>query len=389
MTSSPIIFLDNNSTTQVLPEVVEAMLPYWTERYLNPSSVAGEVTGSATPIRDAKQVLCEVLNATDPCEFALTSGATEANNWVLQSVVARHHRAGGNIHLIVSEIEHPSVLESASVAVQDSVAELSHIPVRSDGVIDTEALLSLVRPETKLVSVMLANNETGVIQPVGEIARRVKDAHPRCLIHTDATQAVGKIPVNLSGELDAVDFLSLSAHKFHGPKGIGALFIRHGQTLEPLLRGGSQQEGLRAGTENSPLAAGMAAALRIVANDMPEKSSRITLLRDMVEETLNREGIKILGLGALRLPNTTFAIFPDIEGEMLVHLLAEEGIATSTASACSHGSDHPSHVAIAMGIDYESAKNTLRVSLSRLTDEHDIDAFIKILIQVISTQRSK
>lgn len=383
--TTPIIFLDNNSTTRVLPEVLKAMLPYWTDFYFNPSSVVGETTGCVAPINDAKRVLCEILNAADSSEFTLTSGATEANNWVLHSVATAHRDAGDSTHLIVSSIEHPSLLEAAIVAGHHPFVELTSAPVNCDGVIDIAALLAIIRPETRLVSVMLANNETGVIQPVGDLARRVKKMLPSCLIHTDATQAVGKISVDLYGELDAVDFLSLSAHKFHGPKGIGALFIRNGRSLAPFLHGGGQQEGRRAGTDNPPLAAGMASALRIAASNLSQHSFKTASLREQLEVMLERTvpGIKILGKNTKRLPNTTFAILPDIEGELLVHLMAEQGIGVSSGSACSQGSDRPSHVATAMGIDYAKARNTLRVSLSRYTTEQDIYAFIRILSKII------
>lgn len=385
--TTPIIFLDNNSTTRVLSEVLEAMLPYWTDRYFNSSSTVGEMTGCDTPIYDVKRVLCEVLNAADPSEFTLTSGATEANNWVFHSVATANRRNQCNAHIIASSIEHPSVLEAAIAAKCDRTLELSLAPVNRDGVIDIEALLALIRPDTHLVSVMLANNETGVIQPVGELARRIKDKHPLCLVHTDATQAVGKISIDLLRELDAVDFLSLSAHKFHGPKGIGALFIRSGRAITPLIHGGGQQEGLRSGTDNSPLAAGMAAALRIIAIDMDEQNSRIASLRNELDRELKRmiPKIKILGQQVPRLQNTTFAIFPDHEGEVLVHLLAEQGFAVSSGSACSQGGDRPSHVVTAMGIEYTKARNTLRVSLSRYTTRQDMYTFISVLAQSINT----
>lgn len=377
----PFVFLDNNSTTQVLPEVIEAMQPYWGELYFNPSSIVGELAGCLTPTREVKHVLCEKLNASEPSEFTLTSGATEANNWVFHSVVAANKKNNSSIHLLVSAIEHPSVLEAALATTLDSSVELTLVPVNSDGVINIEATLLLIRPETRLISIMLANNETGVIQPIGELARKIKETYPWCLFHTDATQAVGKISIDLNGELAAVDFMSLSAHKFHGPKGIGALFIRSGLTIRPIFFGGGQQGGLRSGTENVPLAAGMAAAMSLVTTDLREQGRRLASLRKEFEQKLFRMNpeIQILGQKASRLCNTTFAIFPGIEGEMLVHQLAEYGIAVSSGSACSQGSDRPSHVATAMGVNYADAKSTLRMSLSRYSTEQHIDVFIKAL----------
>lgn len=382
--SKPIIFLDNNSTTQALPEVIEAMRPYWTETYFNPASVIGEITGCMTPIYSAKQTLCKILNAEDPAEFTLTSGATESNNWILRSALACDPDIKSKIHFIVSTIEHPSILETAISAARHPLVDLSLATVNSDGLINIDEVMSLIRPETRLVSIMLANNETGVIQPVGELARQIKTKHPACLVHTDATQAIGKIPVELAGDLGFIDFLSLSAHKFHGPKGIGALYIRRGHNLAPFLLGGSQQSGWRAGTENPPLAAGMATALQNTAFGLDLQHSQITLLRDDMEAKMKKivPDLQILGKNSTRLPNTTFAIFPNMDGETLVHQLAENGIAVSTGSACSQGSDRPSHVATAIGIDYKRARNTLRISLSRYTTSQDIFYFLKVLSKI-------
>lgn len=377
----PIVFLDNNSTTCVLSEVIEAMQPYWAEAYFNPASVVGELTGCMNPIYEAKQALCEALNASDPSEFTLTSGATEANNWVLRSVLDYETEHRGNTHFIVSAIEHPSILETALAVAHHPLIDLTLGTVNSNGVIDIDNIVSLIQPETRLVSIMLANNETGVIQPIGELAQQIKKKYPECLIHTDATQAIGKMPVDLSGELSAVDFLSLSAHKFHGPKGIGALYIRQGRSLKPLLLGGGQQEGRRAGTDNPALAAGMATALRKQTSAADNQLSPIASLRDDMEAQMEKiiPGLQILGKSVKRLPNTTLAIFPNIDGELLVHQLAEHGIAVSTGSACAQGSDRPSHVVTAMSIDYWKARNTLRISLSIFTREQDISYFLRAL----------
>lgn len=368
-----------------MPEVVEAMRPFWSEKYFNPSSLIGELTGCDKPINEAKKALAKVLNSYDPSEFILTSGATESNNWVFDAIAKRCKGNRGAQHIIVSSIEHPSVLEAANVAKSEHGMELSFAPVTPDGVVDIEELLKQVRSETCLVSVMLANNETGVIQPVGEIARRVKERNPQCWIHADATQAVGKIPIDLSGELDAVDLLSLSAHKFHGPKGIGALFIRNGRTIAPLMYGGGQQGGMRSGTENVPLAAGMAVATSLVCANIDEEGRRVALLRNELEEELVQliPGIQVLGHTVPRLSNTSCLIFPEIKGEELAHLLTSKGIAVSTGSACSQGSDSPSHVATAMGIPFSEARNTLRISLSRHSSKEDLCFFAKSLCSIL------
>ena len=228
---------------------------------------------------------------------------------------------------------------------------------------------------------MLANNETGVIQPVGEFSRAIKTKNPNCLIHTDATQAVGKIPVDLDGDLAEVDFLSLSAHKFHGPKGVGALFVRSISTLDSWFHGGSQQSGRRAGTENPALAIGLSTALKLAVENLPTYFEFMTGLRNNLESELARVNldIRFLGADAPRLPNTSLLLAPNIEGELMVHRLLETGIAASTGSACSKGSDQPSHVVTAMGVPYTIARNVLRISLSRLTSHSEIMACIGVM----------
>lgn len=356
-----MIYFDNNATTRVLPEVTEAMLPYFSEAYFNPTSAAGAVHGVGEPLREALESIAKLIDCC-PEEIVLTSGATEANNWVLKSVARGVLRETGNCHIVVSAIEHPSVLEVASyLAKTESGVEVDLAPVTADGIVDLEAFRALLRPNTVLVSVMLANNETGVIQPVAEVAAIAKEISPACLIHTDATQAVGKIAVNMQTSLQDVDFLSLSAHKFHGPKGIGALYIRSGIGLEPLFHGGGQQGGKRSGTENPALAAGIAKAAEIAATQLDDR--RIAGLRDSLEASLCDLGVTVLGGGTSRLPNTSLLMFEEIDAEMLIYQLLEAGFATSTGSACSSGSDTPSHVVLAMGIDYGFAGGALRISL--------------------------
>jgi cysteine desulfurase len=388
MNHGDLIYLDNNATTRVHPAVVEAMMPYWTDSYFNPSSVAGGLHGAASPILKAKAALASSLGGA-PDEFILTSGATEANNWVLQATVARAIREGGRCHIIVSAIEHPSVLETAQILAQSRAEiRLDLIPVGKDGVIELEALGELVTAETSLVSVMLANNETGVIQPVGEAARLIKERSPRCLFHTDATQAVGKISFSLDDDLLSVDFLSLSAHKFHGPKGVGALFVRSGSPLDAWMLGGSQQDGRRAGTENPAASIGLAEAITVVGSseEMARRSDEVRRLRDGLEGLIHASisEIKFLGSGAARLPNTTLLLLPEMEGEEIVHQLLEQGIVTSTGSACSSGSDRPSHVVTAMGVPFSSARNVLRFSLSSFATAAEVQSSGRMLVEILS-----
>jgi cysteine desulfurase len=365
-----MIYLDNNATTRVLPDVLAAMLPYFGEAYFNPSSAAGALLDAGRPLREAREYLARLIDCS-PEEIVITSGATESNNWALQSVARRAVYETGRCHIVISAIEHPSVLEVASLLAEKIPGvEVDHAPVTIDGVLELVAYEELLRPDTALVSVMLANNESGAIQPIPEAAAIAKRISPKCIVHTDATQAVGKIGVSLQTDLHDVDLLSLSAHKFHGPKGIGAVFIRTGISLDPLLYGGGQEGGLRAGTENPALAAGMAKAAELAHAAIG--ACRMAGLRDLFESMLVTHGAKVLGSGASRLPNTSLALFPETDAEMLVGRLLEAGFATSTGSACSSGSDTPSHVVLAMGIDYSAASGALRISLSRETTANEI-----------------
>jgi cysteine desulfurase len=378
-----MIYLDNNSTTRTAPAVVEAMHPYWSEAFFNPASLAADLNGIRMPLDLAVDHLATLLNASAN-DFTLTSGATESNNWVLQSVATERLRTTGSCHFLISAIEHPSIIETAAeLSLRDPRIVVDNLPVDHHGVLNLELLSHMLRPETALVSVMLANNETGAIQPVADAARRVKTVNPTCLFHTDATQAVGKIPIDLDGDLFQVDLLSLSAHKFHGPKSIGALFIRSGVKIESWIHGGTQQRGTRAGTENPALAMGFAKAVELVGNEesILARGRRISKLRNAMEAAIlvANPAIEVLGFAATRLPNTSLLLFPDQEGEMLVHQLLESGIAASTGSACSRGTDHPSHVVTAMGIPYSKARNALRLSLSSETSQSDAEACVAAL----------
>lgn len=378
-----MIYLDNNATTRPDTAMVEAMLPYWTELYLNPSSVAGDLLGVAKPIHAAKEALAQLIQA-EPNEITLTSGATESNNWVIQSLAKRQIHQKGSFRVIASAIEHPSVLETIeALRLADPRIRYDLIPVNSTGVINLEALEGMLDEDVDLVSIMLANNESGVIQPIQQAAQIVKILSPECIVHTDATQAVGKIPVDLRGELQHVDLLSLSAHKFHGPKGVGALFIRNGISLDPWFHGGNQQAGMRAGTENPALAAGIAKAAE-TAGLMLGNMKTVKVLRDKLEAFLSEKfsEIRVLGSESTRLPNTSLLLFPNCEGEMLVHNLFEHGIACSTGSACSNGTDQPSHVVTAMGVAHSSARNVLRISLSNETTLDELETLVETLNQI-------
>jgi cysteine desulfurase len=388
MNQGELIYLDNNATTRTDPAVVEAMLPYWTELYLNPSSVAGEMLGTAKPIHAAKQSLAELIGA-EANEIFLTSGATESNNWVIQSLAIRRIQEKGSFRILTSAIEHPSVLETIE-ALQSAEPRIRHdrIPVHPTGQINLEAMNGILNEDTDLVSIMLANNESGVIQPIQQAAALIKSHHSACIFHTDATQAVGKIPVDLSDELENVDRLSLSAHKFHGPKGIGALFIRNGVALDPWIHGGNQQSGMRAGTENPALAAGIAKAAENAKARLGSMTT-VQALRNKLEKLLllKLPEVRVLGSESPRLPNTSLLLFPNAEGEMLVHNLLEHGIACSTGSACSNGTDQPSHVVSAMGVAHSLARNVLRISLSKETTLNEVESLGNMLIESLPLLR--
>ena len=389
--TAPIVYLDNNATTRTAPAVVEAMNPYWSDAYYNPTSLAAHLEGIRRPLDLAVEQLAGLLNASSD-EFTLTSGATEANNWVMQSVAAERLRTTDKCHILISAIEHPSIIDTAEeLSMRDPRIEIGHVPVNHYGVLELEVLRQMMRPETALVSVMLANNETGVIQPVHEASQIAKQEVPECFFHSDATQAVGKFAVDLQS-LGQVDLLSLSAHKFHGPKGIGALFARRGTRLESWMHGGSQQGGRRAGTENPALAAGLSKAVELLGSksQIANRAKRIAGLRNSFEDQLMaiHPGTLILGQGTPRLANTSLMVFPDAEGEMLVHLLLDQGIVASTGAACSNGSDRPSHVVTSMGIGYATARNALRISLSKDSTEAEIDRCIPALRSVLVAPRS-
>ena len=356
-----IIYLDNNATTQPLPSVVEAMLPYLTDCYFNPASFNTVFTGADKPRRQAAENMSRLLNAREPDNFIFTSGATESNNWVFADLLARGNRG----RIIVSAIEHISVLEPA-IALQDYNFEVLEAPVDKNGVVVLDELEEILSDDTLLVSIMAANNETGVLQPIEEIGNLIRNRVPSARFHTDATQAIGKMPIDLQGLWSEADFLTFSAHKFHGPKGIGGLYVRQGINIEPMLKGGGQERGLRSGTTNTPALAGLAAAVQEVnLLDMKDVQKQ----RDNYELELKRvfPDVAILSRDASRLPNTSAIAFDGVVGEDLTQILATEGIIVGNGSACSSNAGHPSKTILAMGVPYSLAEGSIRVSISAFT----------------------
>jgi len=370
-----MIYFDNNSTTRVLESVADAMRPFLTERYANPSSAIARFIGVPQVMASEKAHLCEMLGADTPDQFVITSGATESNNLAIFGTArANRHRR----HIVTSSIEHPSVLEAIAALGKDGY-RITLLPVRMDGTVNEQDLARSLCPDTLLVSVMMANNESGVLQPIPGLAAIVKERDSLILFHTDATQAVGKTGVNLAAELGNVDLLSFSAHKFHGPKGTGALFVRDRGTVSPILHGGGQQSGIRSGTENPAGIVGMATALTKLTSN-PEWTGKIRKLRDRLEVGIRAAypTAFILGSAADRLPTTVFACLPGIDGDDLVDRLAAKGIAVSTGSACSFGASRPSHVALAHGLSYDQARSCVRFSLSIESTDEEVESVVHV-----------
>lgn len=369
-------YLDNNATTRLAPEALAAMMPYLTEVYLNASSAAGELAGAARPVLEAKRNLARLFDDETACDRVfLTSGASEANSWAVHAATAG--RSAGR--LVSTAIEHPSLLRALEAQAEVGW-NLSLALPQSNGRVEPFAVAALLREDTAFVSVMLANNETGVIQPIAEIGELVRKLSPEALFHVDATQAIGRIPLSLNGNLAGADLISISAHKFHGPKGTGALLAAEGISLPALIHG-SQQDGNRGGTHDIAAAAGLAEAARLASIRLSQMY-RVQALRDQFEMHLleRQPKARILGCEADRLPNTSCFVVPGISAQDLVENLAIEGIVVASGSACNSGATAPPHVLTAMGLDYHEAKAALRVSLSVDTRTEELRLALEAIV---------
>jgi cysteine desulfurase len=379
------IYLDNNATTPMAPEVFEAMRPCLTGQYGNASSIHWFGQQAKAAIEIAREQVAGLINAR-PNDVAFTSGGTEADNTCVFGIVegAQPHGKFEGKHVIISTIEHHAVLNAAQ-ALEKRGAKVTYVRVGSDGIVDPLDVESAIRPETVLISIMHANNELGTIQPLEEIGRMAREHD--IYFHTDAVQSAGKIPLDV--EKLGVDLLSLSAHKFHGPKGTGALYVRKGTNLRPLLYGGHHERGRRPGTENAAGIVGAGKAAELAGLSLEPEIRRISALRDRLEETI-LASVPLAhtnGDRARRLPNTCNIRFDHVEGEGFVIAMDLKGIACSTGAACSSGSVEPSHVLSAIGLSRDQARSSIRFSLGRLTTAKEIDHVLEILPGVVEHLR--
>lgn len=373
------VYLDNNATTRVAPQVLARMLPFFTEEFGNPSSLHRFGKAPALAVAEARRAVQALVGAVDPSEIVFTSGGTEANAMAIHAGLAADP---ARREIVTSAVEHPAILALCARLVQEG-GTVHLIPVDRFGRLDLDAYRAAVGPQTALVSLMWANNETGTVFPVEGLAEIARAAG--ALFHTDAVQAAGKLPISLRGT--DIDMLSLSAHKLHGPKGIGALYVRKGVPFQPLLRGGKQERGRRAGTENTPGIVGFGAAAELA---LRADLSGMAALRDELERGILARVPKCAALGDLldRLPNTSCVAFDFIEGEAILMMLDRAGIAVSSGAACASGAIEPSHVMRAMKVPFTAAHGAIRFSLSRETTAAEIRQVLEVLPPIVEQLRA-
>ncbi|WP_026443086.1 cysteine desulfurase family protein [Pseudacidobacterium ailaaui] len=372
------VYMDANATTPLLPEVLEAMRPYFIERFGNASSIHQQGQQARAAVEHARESVAALLNCR-PAEIVFTSGGTESDNMALFGLMQQGD------HLITSSIEHHAVLHAAE-KLRERGMEVTFLPVSSEGVVDPQEVRRAIRPNTKLISIMMANNETGAIQPVSEIGRIASEAD--IYFHTDAVQAAGKLPIDVQSL--RCDLLSISGHKMHAPQGTGILYVRRGTQLEPLFFGGAHERQRRAGTENLPGIVGLGKAAEVACAALTDGTiERIKALRDRLEQGILAE-VEDTGVNSrkvARVANTTNIYFDNLEGEALVIALDLKGLSTSGGSACASGATEPSHVLSAMGLPPARARASLRFSLSKLNTEDDITFALEIIPQAAARLR--
>ena len=377
-----LIYLDNAATTQVHPQVLEAMLPFFTEEYGNPSAFYGFSQKAKKAVEEAREQIANLIGAK-PQEIYFTGGGSESDNWAIKATAEAYQHKGK--HIITSKIEHHAVLHTCQW-LEKKGFEVTYVNVDEDGVVKLDELKSAIRPDTILITIMAANNEIGTIQPLKEIGEIAKEHG--VLFHTDAVQAFAHIPINVD-EMH-IDMLSASGHKIHGPKGIGAMYIRKGVKILSYIHGGAQERRRRAGTHNVPGIVGMGKAVELASQNMESESKKIAQLRDyLIAQVLEKVPYaRLNGHKINRLPNNANFCFRFIEGEGMLILLDQAGICGSSGSACTSGSLDPSHVLLAIGLPHEIAHGSLRLSLSEKTTKEEIDYTVDKLAQIIERLRS-
>ena len=378
-----MIYLDNAATTKTAPEVVEAMLPYFSEYYGNPSSIYELAGASKKAITEGREKIADVLGAKSN-EIYFTAGGSEADNWALKAAFEAYKDKGN--HIITTKIEHHAILHTCEYLEKARGAKITYLDVDENGVVDLEQLQKEITPQTILISVMFANNEIGTIQPIKEIGQIAREHG--ILFHTDAVQAFGQVPIDVD-EYN-IDMLSSSGHKINGPKGIGFLYIRKGVKIRSFVHGGAQERKRRAGTENVPGIVGYGVAAKRAADTMAERTAREIELRDYLIDRITTEVpyCRLNGDPLKRLPNNVNISFQFIEGESLLIMLDMDGICASSGSACTSGSLDPSHVLLAIGLPHEIAHGSLRLTLSEETTKEEIDFVVERIKKIVEHLRN-
>ena len=376
------IYMDNAATTPVSPEVLNSMMPYFTQVYGNASSIHQTGREAAKAIADARRQVAAAIGAR-PEEVYFTAGGSESDNWAIKGTAFARRQKGN--HIITSSIEHHAVLHTCEW-LQKQGFDVTYLPVDGEGFVSPADVEKAITDKTILITIMAANNEIGTVEPIAEIGKIAK-AH-NIPFHTDAVQALGAVPVNVNDW--QVDMLSLSGHKFHGPKGVGALYVRKGTKLDTLLQGGAQERGLRAGTENLSGIVGLGKAIALATEHLDEKAAKLSALRDrLMDGILNAiPDVRINGPRANRLPGNANVSVRYVEGEALLLRLDLAGIAASSGSACTSGSLDPSHVLLAIGLPHEIAHGSLRLSLSQYNTGEDVDEVLKVLPGIVENLRA-
>jgi cysteine desulfurase len=380
------VYLDHSATTPVDPRVVDAMLPYFTEKFGNASSLHRWGQAALTALDESRRTVAEILNA-DPKEIIFTSGGSESDNLALRGVALALRARSPQAHIITTPIEHHAVLNTAAQLEKDFGFQVTRVPVNRHGIVDPNDIASAITPQTVLISVMYANNEVGTIEPLAEIAKIARAQ--KIAFHTDAVQAGGYLSLDV--QKLGIDLMSLGSHKFHGPKGVGVLYARAGTPLLPTQTGGSHERSRRAGTENIPYVVGFASALKIAQSEREHTNARLVAMREkLVEGILERvPGSELTGDSKNRLPGHASFVIPGAIGDEMILGLDLAGIAASTGSACTAGSLEPSHVLAAMGYTPDSARGALRLTLGRENTDADVEYAVNVVADVVGKLRGK